>query len=91
MKFSKSLIIAILITVIMTVLWLKTEFELPVKYYNCNAAHTDCFIMARFKDMNSCKMAEEKASWYCDSVSTPGKAVCDTAKKSTISATYCSD
>lgn len=53
--------------------------DVPVKYLNCDKdGSTDCFLVARFPDMQTCESYRDRDMWYCDTVSKPGKADCDT-------------
>lgn len=62
----------------------------PVKLLICDAAGKDCNTFARFEDLPDCEMVNKYMSANCDSVSTPGKMVCDTTKPSDFSSSFCS-
>lgn len=61
----------------------------PVKYVICSQGETNCFVAARFKDLEGCQSHKEWADMLCDKMSTPGKMTCiqDTGPK--IGAAYC--
>ncbi len=61
----------------------------PVRYLICDAVGNKCFVVARFKDLETCEGFKAKDAAYCDSVSVPGKIICDTTKKSSISTSFC--
>lgn len=63
--------------------------ETPVKYIICKRGDVNCFIAARFKDMDSCMSHKEWADMICEKMSTPGKMVCTTDTHLPTSVAYC--
>lgn len=50
--------------------------ETPVRYVICGLGESDCFVLARFKDFETCERHKEWSAMSCDWVSTPGTMVC---------------
>lgn len=50
--------------------------SLPVKMMSCDPGYTNCRLIARYDDMDSCKYHEAFANMFCDSVSQPGTITC---------------
>lgn len=69
--------------------WESANEPTPIRYLVCDVLGNKCFVAARFKYLESCESFKVKDAAYCDSVSTPGKIVCDTTKKSDIATSYC--
>jgi hypothetical protein len=65
------------------------EGETLVKYVICGAAETNCFVAARFKDLDGCESHKKWSEMLCDSVSHPGKMICETDRGSQITFSYC--
>jgi len=42
----------------------------------CNKVNGDCRVIAKFKDFNTCQVANERWGWYCNQVSDPNKIIC---------------
>ena len=63
--------------------------ETPVRYIVCSAGDTDCFVVARFKDMNTCDDYREQNSMLCDRISTAGQITCRKDTSPRIGAGYC--
>jgi hypothetical protein len=63
--------------------------ETPVKYVICGAAETNCLIAARFKDLDGCESHKKWSEMLCDSVSQPGKMICETDRGASIAFSYC--
>jgi hypothetical protein len=61
----------------------------PIRYLYCDADGNKCNVMARFRDLATCERIKELDSAYCDRLSKPGTIVCDTQRKSVISASCC--
>ena len=60
------------------------------RYEVCDAQYNDCNTVAYFDDFLSCDRYRRFAMAYCNSVSTPGKIICDTTQApSTFSAARC--
>jgi hypothetical protein len=62
--------------------------ETPVKYVICAPGEKSCFVVARFKDLDSCQSHKEWSEMLCDKVTTPGKMAC-TANPSSVASAYC--
>lgn len=52
----------------------------PVRFLNCDSLGNECFVSARFKDLDSCERYKVFNTAYCDYVSIPGKISCDTTR-----------
>jgi len=61
----------------------------PIRFVICNDVGQDCFVIARFKDLQTCEDHKRLSAVYCDSVSTPGKMLCDTTRKSEFVTSWC--
>ena len=61
----------------------------PIRYLVCDAFGNECFVVARFKNLETCEGFKAKDRAYCDSVSVPGKMICDTTRESKISTSFC--
>lgn len=48
----------------------------PVRYVICGTAESNCFVSARFKDMDGCERHKAWSEMLCDSQSEPGTMVC---------------
>jgi hypothetical protein len=65
------------------------EGETPVKYVICTAGETNCFLAARFKDLDGCESHKKWSEMLCDSQSYPGKMVCEKDNRPQIAFSYC--
>ena len=63
--------------------------ETPIRMINCDARGKDCFVTARFADLDGCMNHKNLTDAYCDSASTPGKIICDTHRQSLTTKSYC--
>jgi hypothetical protein len=63
--------------------------QFDVKYLSCDIQGKNCLTVAKFKSLDECERIKFRDSAYCDQVSVPGKMICDTQRKSTISAGFC--
>ena len=63
--------------------------ETPVKYVICGFAETNCFIAARFKDLDGCESHKKWSEMQCDSISQPGKMICETDRGGSVAVSYC--
>jgi hypothetical protein len=63
----------------------------PIRYVICGQFQgRDCFVAARFPDLDGCEMYKRQSEYLCDSVSTPGKMICDTTPiPTTTTMAYC--
>ena len=57
--------LSIILAISTAYFWPQT-FAFPVKYVICDALHQHCFVHARFKTKDDCKVAEKRSSLYCD-------------------------
>lgn len=52
--------------------------DAPVKYLNCDPdGKSNCFLVARFKDMTTCESYRDRDMWYCGPTSESGRVVCE--------------
>lgn len=64
--------------------------DTPAKYVICGAGETNCFVGARFKDLDSCESHKKWAEMLCDSTSQSGKMICQSDEESQkIAFAYC--
>jgi hypothetical protein len=63
--------------------------ETLIRMINCDVSGKDCFVTARFADLDGCMRHKKLSDAYCDSVSTPGKIICDTHRQSLTTKSYC--
>lgn len=63
--------------------------ETPVRYVICDAGEADCFVSARFKDLDGCESHKKWSEMLCDSVSHPGQMICEKNNKPQIVFSYC--
>jgi hypothetical protein len=63
--------------------------ETLIRYVICSAGETNCFVAARFKDLDSCQSHKEWADMLCDKLSTPGKMICSQNNLPKIGIAYC--
>lgn len=63
--------------------------ETPVKYVICSQGETNCFVAARFKDLDGCQSHKDWADMLCDKLSTPGKMTCTQDNGPKIGVAYC--
>jgi hypothetical protein len=61
----------------------------PVRYVLCGAGESNCFLAAKFKDMDGCHSHKERDEWRCDKRSRPGVVVCKDESDRTIAHGYC--
>lgn len=62
--------------------------DTPVKYVICGMGESNCFVSARFKDLDGCESHKNWSSMLCDS-RTPGVMACRTDPGPHIGAAYC--
>lgn len=63
--------------------------DTPVKLILCGAGQSNCFILARFKDLNGCESHKKWGEMLCDSVSNPEKMICEKDTGAKITYAYC--
>jgi hypothetical protein len=62
-----------------------------VEYQYCDLSYKNCKPIGKFDSMSTCERVRELDSSYCDKVTTPGKIICDTTFKSTMSLSICKE
>lgn len=65
------------------------RINLPVTYNVCDINYSNCSIVAKFDDMDSCERHNEKAGWYCDTLTNSQNITCE-VKRSAFVTSYCS-
>lgn len=63
--------------------------ETPVKYVICSQGENNCFVAARFKDLDGCQSHKDWADMLCDKISTPSKMICAQDNGPKIGVAYC--
>ena len=63
--------------------------DTPVRYVICGAGESNCFVAARFKDLDACQSHKSWADMLCDSISTPGAMTCRKDPGPSIGVSYC--
>ncbi len=61
--------------------------ETSVKFIICSQAEKNCFISARFRDLDGCRNYKQWAEMVCQTDAGTGQMVCDKAKRRAFS--YC--
>lgn len=79
-----------LLVLIFGCLLMYERYAFQIKYKVCDVAYSNCFVIAKFDDLNSCESAREKGEWYCDTITDPLKPNCR-VEKSNISTSFCSE
>lgn len=54
-----------------------TKGETPIKHVVCDQGDVNCFVDARYKDLQSCEYHRRFAGMLCDSFSEKGKMSCE--------------
>ena len=52
-----------------------------VEFQICDIQYKNCQTHVKFKTLDSCERYKIYSQSYCDSISTPGKMICDTSKR----------
>lgn len=60
-----------------------------VKYVICGTAESNCFVAARFKDLDGCQSHKDWADMLCDSRSQPGVMTCKRDSAVSSATAYC--
>lgn len=60
-----------------------------VRYVICGAGESNCFVTARFKDLDACQSYKTWAEMLCDSKSTLDEMVCRKDPGPNIGFAYC--
>ena len=50
--------------------------DTPVKYVLCGPNESNCFVDARFRNLEYCNEYKQQNDMYCDRRSTPGTIIC---------------
>ncbi len=61
----------------------------PVRYVICGSGESNCFVAARFKDMDGCQIHKDWSDMLCDSRTTPGTMTCRQDSGTKIGTAYC--
>lgn len=64
--------------------------DTPVKYVICSSGEQNCFVSARFTDLNSCESHKDWAEMLCDKKSNPGNMTCTIDTLPKVAFSYCS-
>lgn len=67
----------------------KAKGDTPIRYVTCGAGGTSCFVVARFKDLDSCESHKQWAYMLCDQVTEPGKMICTQDQGPRVGVAYC--
>jgi hypothetical protein len=89
MKKINILLLLLGITIILNLYFLYQNLQFPVNYVICKSGYTDCFVNAKFQNMNDCEDTREKGTWSCDS-HDPKNIPCSVPLNSTA-VSYCKD
>lgn len=65
------------------------EGTTQVKYVICGSGEQNCFVAARFKDMDGCQSHKDWSVMLCDSKSKPGEMYCRKDPGPMIGTAYC--
>lgn len=91
MKDKKIVVLLSIVIVGLAIGWAWDNSRFPIKYKICGLGYTDCFVNAKFEDMDSCEFAAKTGGWLCDS-SDPQNIKCSTPTASDTSVTsYCTE
>ena len=63
--------------------------ETTVKYVICGPAESNCFVAARFQDLEQCQSHKDWSDMYCDKRSSPGVMVCKQGIEPSFGVSYC--
>ncbi len=63
--------------------------DTPARYVICGAAESNCFVAARFKDLDACQSHKTWADMLCDSKSKPDEMICRKDPGPNIGFAYC--
>lgn len=64
--------------------------ETPVKYIICGHGEMNCFVAARFKDLDGCERHKNWSEMLCDSQTDPTRMVCKKEdNRASIGVAYC--
>lgn len=83
----KGLIIAIVISSLFAILYLKEKLSYPITMKVCAPGYVDCMDIARFKERDDCETTNQKWGWYCDQ--TDKSNIKCQEKESTFATGFC--
>jgi len=63
--------------------------ETPIRYVICGVGESNCFVSARFKDIDGCESHKKWSEMLCDSRSNPTKMICEKDNGAQIAFSYC--
>jgi len=63
--------------------------ETTAKYIICGPGEANCFVAARFKDLQACQSHKDWADMLCDSKSNPGTMICKRDTGIPLGTAYC--
>ena len=63
--------------------------ETPARYVVCGVSESNCFVAARFKDLETCQSHKEWEDMLCDRRSTPGVIVCKKNTGTNTASAFC--
>lgn len=63
--------------------------ETPIRYVVCSTGETNCFVAARFKNIESCERHKSWSEMLCDSRTQPGKMICEKDNGQQVTHSYC--
>src|SRR5688500_20386634 len=63
--------------------------ETPVRFVVCSPGGTNCDLVGRFDDMDSCESHRHWAEMLCDSRSRPGIMICKENPDRSFAVSYC--
>lgn len=63
--------------------------DTPARYVICGPGESNCFVAARFKDLDACQSHKEWADMLCDSKAAPGVMTCRKDTGTQLAMAYC--
>lgn len=63
--------------------------ETPVRFVVCAPADKDCYVAARFKDLDGCEEHARRSTMLCESTAKPGEKLCTPGYRSVIANSHC--
>ena len=63
--------------------------ETSVKYEVCAKAEANCFVLARFRDLQGCKKYQNWAEMVCEENPNTGRMICEKPKGKQKAFSYC--
>ena len=63
--------------------------ETPVRYIICSVGDQNCFVAARFNDLDSCNNHKNLSEMLCDRLSEPGTVTCKKDMREQLAVSYC--